>query len=40
MHTGLPALPPPPGEYGWEDLDWVWHEERMQAPLSVKGEGM
>ncbi|MCL4869067.1 MAG: AAA family ATPase [Anaerolineae bacterium] len=39
MHTGLPASPPAPGEYGWEDLDWVWHEERMQALLSVEGEG-
>jgi shikimate kinase len=40
MYSGLPASPPPPGEYSWEDLDWVWHEERMQTLLSVEGEGI
>lgn len=40
MRSGLPASPPALGEYGWEDLDWVWHEERMQVLLSDEGEGI
>jgi shikimate kinase len=40
MRSGLPASPPLPGEYGWEDLDWIWHEERMQALLSDEDEGL
>ena len=39
MHTGLPSSPPAPGEYGWENLDWVWDEARMQSLLSNEGEG-
>jgi shikimate kinase len=38
MGTGLPV--PPSGAYEWHDCDWVWHEERMQALLSVEGEGV
>lgn len=34
MHTGLPVAPPAPGEYGWDDCDWVWHEARMRELLS------
>jgi shikimate kinase len=40
MGSGQPASPPAPGEYDWEELDWVWHEERMQALLSVEGDGL
>jgi shikimate kinase len=40
MRTGLPATPPAPGEYGWEELDWVWREERMQALLSSEDKGI
>jgi len=35
MHTGQPASPPAPGEYGWDDFDWVWREDRMQDLLNV-----
>lgn len=34
--TGLPASPPAPGEYGWDELDWVWREDRIQRLLSVE----
>lgn len=34
--TGLPAPPPDAGEYGWEELDWVWREERMARLLSTE----
>lgn len=34
MRTGLPASPPAPGEYGWDELDWVWREDRIQNLLS------
>jgi dephospho-CoA kinase len=34
MRSGLPASPPAPGEYGWDELDWVWDEERIQRLLS------
>jgi dephospho-CoA kinase len=34
MHSGLPASPPAAGEYGWDELDWVWREERIQRLLS------
>jgi len=36
MRTGLPASPPAPGEYGWDELDWVWHEDRIQSLLSIE----
>lgn len=35
MRTGLPASPPAPGEYRWDELDWVWHEDKVSALLSV-----
>jgi shikimate kinase len=34
MRTGLPVDPPAPGEYGWDECDWVWHEARMRDLLS------
>jgi len=34
--TGRPASPPAPGEYGWDELDWVWHEDRIQSLLSIE----
>lgn len=34
--TGLPASPPAPGEYGWDELDWVWREDRIQTLLSIE----
>lgn len=36
MRTGCPASPPAPGEYGWEELDWVWREDRIQSLLSIE----
>jgi shikimate kinase len=36
MHTGLPAAPPAPGEYGWDELDWVWRQDRIQRLLSTE----
>jgi len=38
MHTGQPASPPAPGEYGWDDFDWVWREDRMQDLLNVEDD--
>ncbi len=35
LRTGLPAPPPDKGEYGWDELDWVWHEERIERLLST-----
>ena len=34
--TGRPASPPAPGEYGWDELDWVWREDRIQILLSIE----
>jgi len=34
MRTGLPAPEPEPGEYKWDELDWVWNEERIRSLLS------
>jgi dephospho-CoA kinase len=34
MRSGLPASPPAHGEYGWDELDWVWREDRIQRLLS------
>ncbi len=34
LRTGLPVPPPDTGEYAWDDLDWVWHEERISTLLS------
>lgn len=34
VQTGRPASAPAAGEYGWDDLDWVWREDRMQRLLS------
>ncbi|MDT8306538.1 MAG: shikimate kinase, partial [Anaerolineae bacterium] len=34
MRTGRPAPAPAAGAYGWDELDWVWREERMQWLLS------
>lgn len=36
MQTGLPASPPAPGESGWDELDWVWDEARIQNLLSAE----
>lgn len=36
MRTGLPATPPAQGEYGWDELDWVWREDRIQSLLSIE----
>jgi len=36
MRSGLPAAPPAPGEYGWDELDWVWDEDRIQRLLSTE----
>jgi dephospho-CoA kinase len=33
MRTGLPVPAPAEGEYGWDKLDWVWHEERISRLL-------
>lgn len=38
MRTGQPVSPPAQGEYGWEELDWVWREDRIQSLLSAEGE--
>lgn len=35
-HSGLPASPPVNGEYGWDELDWVWREDRIQRLLSIE----
>lgn len=40
MRSGLPASPPAPGEYAWDELDWVWVEERIQALLSTHENGV
>lgn len=41
MRTGLPVTPPKAGEYAWDELDWVWNEERMTALLSTEdGESL
>lgn len=29
MRIGRPTSSPGPGEYRWDDLDWVWNEERI-----------
>jgi len=34
--TGIPASPPPAGEYGWGELDWVWREDRIRNLLSTE----
>lgn len=34
MRTGLPAPDPAPGEYAWDNLDWVWNEKRMSALMA------
>lgn len=34
--TGRPAPPPAPGEYGWDDRDWVWREDRIRRLLSAE----
>lgn len=36
MRTGRPASPPAPGEHGWDELDWVWREDRIQSLLSIE----
>jgi shikimate kinase len=36
LRTGLPAPPPDQGEYSWDELDWVWHEERIERLLSTE----
>lgn len=36
LRTGLPAPPPDQGEYGWDELDWVWREERVERLLSTE----
>lgn len=41
MSTGLPVPEPPPGEYPWGKLDWVWNEKRMADALSMDpGNGL
>lgn len=32
---GRRSSPPATGEYPWEKLDWVWHEDRISTLLSV-----
>ncbi len=39
MRTGRPAQPPAEGEYGWDELDWVWREDRMRRLLASVEEG-
>ena len=38
MQTGQPASPPAPDEYGWDELDWVWREDRIQRLLANEDE--
>jgi adenylate kinase family enzyme len=35
MKTGRPAPAPETGEYGWDELDWVWHEARVLEHLET-----
>lgn len=35
IRTGLPAPPPEPGEYAWNELDWVWREDSMERLLAI-----
>lgn len=37
--TGLPAPEPAPGEYPWDELDWVWNEERIENLLTPEDAG-
>lgn len=34
--TGRPASAPEPGEFPWDELDWVWREDRVYDLLSEK----
>lgn len=36
MQTGEPTSPPAEGGYAWDELDWVWDEERIQRLLSTQ----
>ncbi len=36
MQTGEPTSPPAEGGYAWDELDWVWDEERIQRLLSTE----
>lgn len=33
VKTGRPAAPPAEGEDAWENLDWVWREDRIERLL-------
>jgi len=39
MRSGLPAPPPAPGEHAWDELDWVWAEERIMNLLTTHEGG-
>jgi shikimate kinase len=36
MRTGLPASPTETKGYVWDELDWVWQEERMTELLAAE----
>lgn len=36
--TGLPATPIAVTGYVWDELDWVWHDERMAELLAEKDD--
>jgi len=40
LRTGFPAPPPARGEYGWDELDWMWREDRIRCLLSIEGPGL
>lgn len=40
QQTGHQAPPPAPGEYPWEELDWVWREDRVRDLLSIEDDDL
>lgn len=39
LRTGRPAAAGDRGDYPWDELDWMWNEERMSALLNRETEG-